>query len=42
MKPCSAFAFVSLSLLSVPLANADTFGVLNPFDIEFVTIGDPG
>jgi hypothetical protein len=42
MKPCTAFVFVSLSLLSVPLAKADTFGVLNPFDIEFVTIGNPG
>jgi formylglycine-generating enzyme required for sulfatase activity len=42
MKPCTAFVFVSLSLLSVPLAKADTFGVLNPFDIAFVTIGNPG
>lgn len=42
MKTITTFAFVSLTLLSVSFANADTFGVLNQFDIEFVTIGNPG
>lgn len=41
MRTITTFAFVSLTLLSVSVANADTFGVLSPFDIQFVTIGNP-
>jgi len=35
-------AFLSLAGLIASLANADTFGSLLPFEIEFVTIGNPG
>jgi len=46
MKITTALAFLSLSLFftpAAPAAPADTFGSLgNTFDIDFVTIGNPG
>jgi len=42
MKTTTAFAFLSL-LCCISTANADTFGSgANTFDIDFVTIGNPG
>ena len=43
LKTTTAFAFLSLVLLYSPISYADTFGSgSNTFDIEFVTIGNPG
>ena len=43
MKTTTAFAFLSLAIFCTPAANADTFGSgPNTFDIEFVTVGNPG
>ena len=42
MKTITTFVLVCSTLLSVPFARADTFGLLSPFEIEFVTIGNPG
>lgn len=35
-------AFLALSVFSVSLACADTFGSISQFEIEFATIGNPG
>lgn len=43
MKTANALSFVLLAACSAPIANADTFGSgTNTFDIDFVTIGNPG
>ena len=43
MKTSTSVAFLSLALLCASTAYADPFGSgLNSFDIEFVTIGNPG
>ncbi len=43
MKTITALAFLSLTLFCTPAAYAVTFGSgSNTFDIEFVTIGNPG
>ena len=43
MKTTTAFVFLSLALSCASAAYADTFGSdVNMFDIEFVTIGNPG
>jgi hypothetical protein len=43
MKTATGFAFLSLALCCTSTAYADTFGGgINTFDIEFVTIGNPG
>ncbi|MFV1969187.1 MAG: formylglycine-generating enzyme family protein [Pirellulaceae bacterium] len=43
MKTTTSFAFLSLALCCASTAQADTFGNgLNTFDIDFVTIGNPG
>ena len=43
MKTTAAVTLVALTFFYAPLAQADTFGSgANTFDIEFVTIGDPG
>jgi len=43
MKSTTALAFLSLALCCISAAYADTFGSgSNLFDIEFVTIGNPG
>jgi hypothetical protein len=43
MKPTAAFASLSLALCCASTTQADNFGSgANTFDIEFVTIGNPG
>ncbi|MCH8839481.1 MAG: hypothetical protein IH831_02150, partial [Planctomycetes bacterium] len=44
MKTTTTFAFLSLALCYASVAHADTFGTdpNNTFEIEFVTIGNPG
>ena len=43
MKTTTTFAFLSLALSCMSAAYADTFGTgSNLFDIEFVTVGNPG
>ena len=43
MKTTAVLILLTLALLYAPAAHADTFGSLgNTFDIDFVTIGDPG
>jgi sulfatase modifying factor 1 len=43
MKTTTAFAFLSLAFCCISSASADTFGSGdNVFDIDFVTIGNPG
>jgi sulfatase modifying factor 1 len=43
MKTITAFSFLSLAFCVASAAHADTFGNgVNEFDIDFVTIGNPG
>ena len=43
LKTTTTLAFLSIALCCISSAHADTFGSgSNTFDIDFVTIGNPG